>query len=129
MKKIIIICVSVFLLVSLAACNQTNENNKKKLDEKVFTQGQTLAQYYYAGIRGNVKKTDKIDTFQQHFQDAYLSDQYDSEEEGVFILTIASLKTNYETYQKEEKKQQDTKKEMQKKLNELQKEFGITYKK
>lgn len=129
MKKIVIICVSLFLLVSLAACNQTNENNKKKLDEKVFTQGQTLAQYYYAGIHGNVKKTDKIDTFQQHFQDAYLSDQYESEEEGVFILTIASLKTNYETYQKEEKKRQDAKKEMQKKLNELQKEFGITYKK
>jgi len=125
MKKLVMIMMSIFLICALAACSQTHENNKKKLDEKVFTQGQVLAQYYYKGIHGKDEKTAKIKTFQQHFKEAFLSDQYDSEDQGVFILTIASLQSKYEHYQQEKK--QETKKEIQNELDELHNEFGIIY--
>jgi hypothetical protein len=127
-KKVILLLI-VTLLFTLSACNQKNENNKKKLDEKVFTQGQTLTQFYYSGIHGKEKKTEKIKSFQQHFQDAYLSDNYDSEDEGVFILTIASMKTKYEAYKNQSKERSNAKKEIESDLQELHKEFGIEYKK
>lgn len=92
LKKMSIVCASLFMLLVLGACS----SNKLELDESLFKDGQTLMEQYEKGLNGEDVTPD--DDVEQMFQALYDDEEFSSEEEELFVSDIVLLKTQYEAY-------------------------------